>query len=132
MASILNQPSVIINNNPVPIVANSLKMKEGLGEQDLKTQSTGGGNVIQVYCDNIENKISEISFELLTTVENTEAARGWKLNQNKNTITIHGTDTITNAQLTRTFVGCALTENYDIEFSSDGKLAISFKGETAV
>ena len=132
MAIILNNPSVVINNNAVPVVANSVKFKEGLGEQDLKVQSAGGGHISQVYCDNIEMKISELSFDMLSTVDNIEAARGWKLNFNKNTITLTGTDTITNKTLTRTFIGAALTSNYDVELSSDGKLSLEFKGQTAV
>lgn len=132
MPTIINNPSVNINNNPIPVSANTVKFQEGLGEQDLKVQSTGGGNVIQVYCDNIEQKISMVNFDMLPTVENIEAIRGWKNNFNKNTITLTGKDTITGKSVTRTFVGCALTNQYDVELSSDGKISLEFKGQTAV
>jgi hypothetical protein len=132
MASVINNPSVNINNNPVPVVANSVVLVEGLGEQDLKVESTGGGNVIQVYCDNIETKISQVNFDMLNTVQNINQARGWKVNKNLNTITITGKDSVTGDSVTRTIVGAALTNNYEIELSSDGKLSLEFKGQTAV
>lgn len=132
MATILNNPTVTVNNNPIPVKANSVSYNEGLGEQTLRVESTGGGNVTQVYADNIEMKKSKVKFSMLPTVTNIESARQWKILANSNAITITGIDNITLQTLTRTFASCALISNYDVNLSSDGDMEIEFEGASAV
>ena len=131
MANVINNPAVAINNNAIPVIPNSVVFGEGLGEQEVKVESTGGDQIIEVYCNNIETKISRFNFDMLNTVQNIEAARGWKVNQNLNTITFTGEDSVTGARITRTIAGAALVNDYDIELSSDGKLSLEFKGRQA-
>jgi len=132
MATILNNPTITVNNNPIPVKANSVSYTEGLGEQTLRVESTGGGNVTQVYADNIEMKKSKVKFSMLPTVANIESARQWKILANSNAITITGIDNITLQTLTRTFASCALISNYDVNLSSDGDMEIEFEGASAV
>jgi len=132
MASIINDPSVVINNIPIPIKSNSVSFTEGLGEQTLRTQSTGGGNVTQVFADNIEMKKSSIKFTLLPDSINPDRAREWKLLANNNTISISGTDSINQTSLKRTFTSCSLINNYEVNLSTDGDIELEFEGATAI
>jgi hypothetical protein len=132
MASIINDPSVVINNIPIPVKANSVSFKEGLGEQTLRIQSTGGGNVTQVFADNIEMKKSSVKFTLLPDSINPDRAREWKLLANNNTISISGVDNITQKSLKRTFTSCALIPNYEVNLSTDGDIELEFEGATAI
>lgn len=131
MSSIINNPTVTINNNPVPVIANSVSFDEGLGEQTIRIESTGGGNVTQVYADNIEMKKSKVNFSLLPTVTNINNARSWKLLKNTNAITISGTDSNTGDQITRTFTACCLISNYTINMKTDGNIDLEFEGNSA-
>jgi len=130
--SIINNPSVVINNNPVPVVANSVTFNEGLGEGEFKVESTGGGNVGLVFCENIESKIGEVKFEMLPKIQNIDAARGWKLLKSANTIEISGKDSTTGKSITRTFTKAAIMSNYEVGLSTDGKLSLEWKSKPAV
>ena len=132
MATILNNPTIMVNNNPIPLKSNSVSYSEGLGEQTLRVESTGGGNITQVYADNIEMKKSKIKFSMLPTITNIESVRQWKILANSNAITLSGIDNITKQTLTRTFASCALISNYDVNLTSDGDIEIEFEGVTAV
>jgi len=132
MSIILNNPTVTVNNYPVPVIANSLSYSEGLGEQTLRMESTGGGNVEQLYSDNIEMKKSKVKWSMLPSINNIEIIRQWKLLANSNAITISAIDNVTLKDFTRTFAGCALINNYDVNLKGDGDIEIEFEGATAV
>ncbi len=132
MATVINNPSVIINANPVSVLANSVSFVEGLGEQDYKVQSTGGGNIQPVTCDNIESKIGEIKFTLLSTIENIELARQLKVLGSANLIKLSGTDATTGTLVTRTFSNATLTNNYEVTLSNDGNIPLEWKANVGV
>lgn len=124
----ISVPSVVINNVAINIVPNSLKYKEGTGEQTVKTQSAGGGVVDVVYSDNAESKMSSVSFEMINTGANIESLLTWKNNANANAITL--TDTATG--FTRNFSNMALTTDYEVNLGSDTTISVDFMGDPAV
>lgn len=119
-------PTVIVNNNTVAIVPNSAKFKEGFGEQNLRTASSGGNSVQTVYSDNIETKMSGVTFEVFNTADNIALLRTWKLNKNKNAVSITGDG------LSRTFQSCAFISDYEVNLGSDTTIEVEFKGDPAV
>lgn len=124
----ISTPSLIINNLPVGILPNSLKMTEGLGEQTVRTQSAGGGSVQTVYSMNAESLMSKVQFSLINTAENMNSARSWKVNLNANVITVIDSAT----GFTRNFANMALTNDYEVEFGADGVIALEFMGDAGV
>tara|TARA_R110000868_G_scaffold389629_6_gene658962 strand:- start:737 stop:1135 length:399 start_codon:yes stop_codon:yes gene_type:complete len=132
MSTILNNPTITVNNVPVPVKSNTSSFIEGLGEQTQIVQSTGGGNVTLVFSDNIEMKKSKVKWTMLSTVENIEFARQWKILKNSNAITLTGVDNITQKILSRTFTSCAFLNQYEINLKSDGDFEVEFEGATAV
>jgi len=123
----ISDPSILINNVAVAIVPNSCEFDEGFGEQDVKVQSAGGGQLQQVFANNVETNFGRVKFALAATVANIALARQWKANQNRNVVTI--TAQVAEGTLTRTFTNAAICNNYAIPLSADGVIELEFKGD---
>jgi len=124
----ITAPQVAVNNQVIYIVPNSLVYTEGLGAQEVRPQSGGGGAIENVVIDNVDGKKSSIKFSIENTVTNIDLARSWKLNTGKNGITI--TDLVTG--FSRTFQGVVLINNYEVGLGADKNLALEFEGSQAV
>lgn len=129
MAVQISDPSVVVNNVAVAIVPNSLEFSEGLGEQEILTQSAGGGSIEQVYSDNVETALGMVKFSMRSTVANIDLVRSWKSNRNRNAVTVTATND--DGTLTRTWTNCAIVSDYTVALSSDGEIEIEFKGDKA-
>lgn len=122
--------AVIVNNNVVAVVPNSVKYTEGLGEQEIKAASTGGGQSEQIYSENIENNFSMISFDVYNTVEAIDLARQWKANRNQNLVQVAGKTVEGN--ITRTFSQAAILNDYEVGLGSDTVISLEFKSNPAI
>jgi len=131
MSIALADPSLVINNEPIAIVPNSLKFKEGLGEQTMRAASVGGGSVEQVFSDNIETKFGGFTCEIYPDVRGINKAREWKINGNKNVAVITG-KTSDGQVLRRTFNKAALLGDYETPLGADTTIELEFSSNTAV
>lgn len=122
----LANPQVLINNNPIAIVANSLTFKEGLGEQNVTIQSAGGNHIETVYSEDVSTRMSMVKFDLASTEQNIELIRNWKLARNENAIVVTGTE------FTRTFTNMALITDYEVGLGNDSVISLEFHGDPAV
>lgn len=118
-------PTLVINNIAIPVRPNSVTFKEGKGEQNMRVQSAGGGSTEIVYGANVETNISSLMFEMINTAANIELARGWKTNLNANA------GTLTGQGLSRSFNNMAILNDYEVQLSSDGVIAIEMSGDPA-
>jgi hypothetical protein len=125
MSKRITSPTITVNNYTVGIQPNTGTYREGKGEQTVST-AAAGNTIDTIYSDNAESKMSFVSFELPTTAENIELARSWKSNEDNNLISLVDTG------VTRTFQKMALTNDYDVNLSSDGTIALEFMGLPAV
>jgi hypothetical protein len=130
VATQLTNVTVVVNNDTQPIVVNSLKYTEGLGDQKIHIVSAGGGAIQQVYANDLETAYSAVSFDLRSTPENIENIKGWKRNGNSNGVQIFGTAGGTD--FSRTFAHAALTLNYDVEIGVDAVISVEFMTDSAV
>lgn len=126
MAELLLNGVVTINNVNIAYVPNTVVFTEGLGEQDVRTQTAGGGAVEQVYVDNVETRLSMFKFSLIPTKDSVELARSWKTNRNENVITY------TEGTFSRSFAQAALTSDYEVNASADGNIDLEFKTRSAI
>ncbi len=126
MANALSNPTVVVNNLATPIVPNSFTFTEGLGEQTIRTQSSGGGSVEPVFSENVETNKSMVKFSVFNTAENIDLVKTWKQNKNANAISVTGEG------LTRSFSGMALISNYEVNLGSDTTIDIEFEGQPAI
>lgn len=131
MSIALADASVEINNSPVAIVPNSITYTEGKGEQTMRSASSGGGSVEQVFSNNIEMNFSMVKFQLFNDIDSIEDARKWKTARNQNTVSISG-KTPDGKKITRTFKQAAILNDYEVNLGSDTTIEIEFKSNPAV
>lgn len=130
--SILAVPYVTVNDQTVYIIPNSVSFTEGQGEQSVKTQSAGGGNVTTIASDNAETKFSVLKFKLFASPQNINLALSWKKNRNTNLIQVTGVDPVTGGDLSRTFQNAMLTNDYEINLKESGDFDLEFHSDAAV
>jgi hypothetical protein len=126
----LTDAAVLVNNEVVGIMPNTLVFTEGLGEQNMRAVSIGDGKTEQVYARDLETAIAMVKFEVPTTPENIALARTWKANQNQNVVQIAGRTA--EGQMTRTFSGAALLGDYEVQIGTETSIELEFKGNVSI
>ena len=129
MATLISDPSVVVNNTPTFILPNTLVFTEGFGEGDVTNQSAGNGIIDQLDADNVETQIGMVKFSMAPTVPNINKARLWKANRNQNSVSL--TATTPEDTLTRNFAQMKLVNDYEVALQTDGVLELEFKGRRA-
>jgi hypothetical protein len=130
MSEQLSNGSVLVNNDVVAIIPNTLTYTEGLGEQSIRAASAGGNQTEQVFSDNVEMRYSTIKFELPSTITNIEKLRQWKQNKNQNLVQIQGRTA--DGTLSRTFAQAALLTDYEVPLTNDGNITVEWRSNPAV
>ena len=121
----LSTATVVVNNETVAIVPNSLTIKTGRGENVVKTETYGAGSVEPVVFENLETKKGYVKFSLYPKDTSLEAILSYKSSKGNNTILV-----IT-SENSYTFTNMALTNDPEINFSSDGEIELEFEGTPA-
>lgn len=127
MVRSITDATLVINNQVVDYVPNSLEYTEGKGEQTVSTLTGGGGAIRTVSSDNAESKMSNVKFSLKNIAEHIELARSWKSNQDENVIELSYAD-----GFTRTFQLATLTNDYAVGLGSDSTIDLEFMSLPAV
>jgi len=123
----ISDPSIIINNEAINVVPNSVTYDDGLGEQTVMVQSAGNGKTSTVYSNNVETNVGAVKFSMRSTVQNANFARALKSNLNRNVIVVSGI-TPDGKSLTRTMTESAYTNKLETPLSQDGVIAIEMMG----
>jgi hypothetical protein len=131
MSIVISSPSVIVNNEPVAIVPNSVAYTEGKGEQNIRAASVGGGSVEQVFSQNVETNFSMVKFEIFNDANSIELARLWKTNLNRNVVQIAG-KAPDGSTLQRTFQNAAILNDFEVSLGSETTIELEFKSDAAV
>lgn len=131
MSIALANPSTVVNNEPVPIVPNSLTFTEGKGEQTMRAASIGGAETEQVFSENVETNFSMVKFSVFNDPVSINLVRSWKANKNLNVVSVTG-KTSDGEKLIRTFNKAAILNDYEVALGSDTTIEIEFKSNPAV
>lgn len=126
--NVLATPTVMIDNIAYDIVPNSFKYTEGFGEQIVRTQSSGGGQVSTVVARNVETSKSKVSFSLEPTQVNIENIRTVKASLDRHVITAFDN----RIGFTRTFQQAVLINDYEVNLGSDTSIDLEFEGAPAI
>lgn len=123
---------IYINGNIIPFVQNSFKVKGGYGETINRVQ-VSGRSVILVPAENLETKISEISFDLITQDLDSNAdprvlIRTWKSNAGANIITVEPEG----AGQTQQIKSASLINDPEIMETPDGNISLVWQGSTVI
>lgn len=134
MAVVFSTPQVNVNNTNVPIVPNSLMFTEGEGTSDVRAASSGGGSVVQILADNIEENFSEVKFAIYPTLNLIAEARAWKKAPGQNVVQVTGTvtDGEVTANFSRTFTKATIVNNYEVPLGADTQIDLEWKSDPAV
>lgn len=128
MAITLSVPAVIVNNETISIVPNSLTYDGGEGEINVRSASGGGNTVESVHSVNAENKIGNVKFDVYLTPDMDSRIRGWKNQVGQNVIQfvqrISG-----GGSVTRSFQRMSLLNMVERQASSDGVVSLEFAGD---
>lgn len=118
--------TLILDNNVVGYVPNSLSFTEGLGTQKLRTQTAGAGSIQHVLTEDVSTRVSTVKFSLEPTVDNVALIRSIKADQTGHVITI------SQQGFTRTITGAVLTNDFEVKLGMDDVIAVEFHGNSAV
>ena len=120
--------TVLVNDEVIAIVPNSLKYKDGKGEQNVRAASTGDGGVETVFSHDVETSIGEVMFDLYPDAITEDFIKEWKGNGAENQILITNNKT----NYTETFSNIALTNKVKRDPTFDGVVSFEWKGDPAV
>lgn len=119
-------PQIIINNEVVSYVPNSVTLTEGFGDRMVSVQTSGNGAVETVFAQNVETAFSIFKFALNSTTDNANIARVWAANNDGNLIQVSQTD------FQRSLQNAAIINNYELALSQDGTFELEFHCSAAV
>jgi hypothetical protein len=122
----LSNPTVTINDDTIGIVPNSLVYKPGLGDKNVRAQSSGGNAIDAVVTENAETKISMVKFKLYNTKTNLDIVKTWSANI-QNTIQLSENDDIV-----ENFSGMVVGPEPERNIGADGDLEIEFMGQPSL
>lgn len=120
MASLTN-PTVLVNGSPVAYVPNSFEFSDGYGDRNIRTQTTGDGNVEQIITEDVETQMGRVKFTLLSTTENIAAVTQWMQNIDANAIELSAKPDFSRQYARMTIVSEPVKPggqdaNFDVEF----------------
>ncbi len=121
----LTNPAVVVNGQPVAIKPNSFSYKDGFGEYKTRVQTAGPGSVENVTTEDVETQFGMVKFTLITTTENIDLVRQWKVNFDQNAITA------TSADFSRSFGNAILMTDVEIAAGQDGEFEVEFTSKRA-
>lgn len=120
MSALIN-PTIMVNGQVVAYVPNSFEYRDGYGDRNVRTQTTGAGNVEQIITEDVETQTGYVKFTLLSTTANIDMYEQWMQNIDANAVECSAPGF--NKQYARM---CILSENskpggqdasFDVEFS---------------
>lgn len=113
---------LIVNNEKVDYVPNSLTITLGKGERNLMPLVNGTAGVTVVYSEDISTKKSKVMFDLPTTADNLELVTGWLNNRNANVVSVVNGEEVSLAFLQATVIN-------DPEFATGNEPTVSIEME---
>lgn len=119
-------PTIMINGEPVAYVPNSFAHRDGYGDRNTRTQTTGNGNVDQLITEDVETQTGYVKFTLISTTENFNKYDTWMANLDANAIELSAPGF--NKQYARMTI---MTEN-DKTGGQDASFDVEFSGSRAI
>ena len=128
MTQRLNNVTLLINNEQIAYIANSLKISDGFGTYESINVVLGGGQTEKIFAEDLESRISKISFSMPSTVEAHNLKRQWKSNLDNNVIEVIGPS---GSGFTAVFTQASMMNDPDTVFGKDGVIEPEFEANPA-
>lgn len=128
MAKQLNDITLIVNNEVVPYIADSLSWTDGFGEYLMRNAVVGGGQTETIFSKALETKIGMVKFSMPTTATHEDWKRQWKLLENANVVELVGPS---DSGFTKVFTNAAIINDPESSSANEGNIEIEFKSDPA-
>ena len=117
---------IILNNEPLAVIPNSVTRRLGRAETTVKTQSLGAGNVDTVHSSNQETAKSYFKCSVAVTKANIERVDSAKMNLGANVIRY-----IAEGR-TEIYEQMSITNDPEYPDSNDGVIEVEFEGKPVI
>ena len=124
----IQAPGVILNDELIKIVPNSLKYTEGLGETVTTVIHGGGSNTETISVTNQETAKGMLSFDVKPTKEALERLRAAKVNIGGNVVGWFDSASKTD----RTISNASIINNYEVPLGADTVITVEFEGNQVI
>lgn len=125
----ISTPTVVVDGVNLAIVPNSLMFTEGFGEQDVKVQSSGGGQVQPIVTLDVTTSLSRVAMQVVNTAANIQQLRQIKSDSANFHVVSFFDNTV---GFIRTVQQAILTSDYEVGLGADTPISIEFKGAPSV
>jgi hypothetical protein len=129
MAFRIDDSVLEINNDPVLVVANSVKTKKGRGTVKVENMTRGNGSSEIVTSVDTSTKIGMVKFDIPATIEGFKQLDAWHLNKGKNVCRV--TFVADGKQIVEYYPTMSVTNDPDKETGVDGKVSVEMSGGQA-
>jgi len=130
MKKALSVMSVILNNEPISIVPNSLEYEGGEAEVIVENATTGGGRNESVHMEDASTAIGKVKFQMYNTRELDQLIAECKSQTGGNVVQL--VERVQNQNVVRTFKGQSLVNKVARKAGSDAKVPFEFEGDQMV
>jgi len=128
MATQMNDITVLINNEAISYISDSLSWKDGFGEYAVRNAIVGGGQTEQIFSKDLSTKNGEVKLSIPTTAENDSLKRQLKVNDNNNVVELIGP---IGSGFTKIFTLAAILNDPESSASTDGNIELEFMSNPA-
>jgi hypothetical protein len=122
---IISNPQVLVNDELILFVPNSLKYIKNTAKTNVKSLTGGGNSVITVHSKDISEATGKVTFSIKATSRSIELLDIWANNTAENVIEISSS----NGDIALAFTGMSLEEIPDLEFGADAEIEVTFLGD---
>jgi hypothetical protein len=124
MATALSGSTLLINNEAIAYVPNSLMENEGNPEAQLRAEVIGDGAVDYVGVRDYTTAKAPVKFDLISTIENRQLVRAWIQNFDQNVI-----KTISPDGTAAVYENALITNQVEIDTGNDGNITVEFEAK---
>jgi len=124
----MSSPTVIINNDVISVVPNSVSYKNGAGERKVKTASAGGRSVEIINTYDAGTLIGMLKFKLYTTKRNIDLLNDWV----NRSIDANNTATLNDGTFVTNFTEMCVVNDPEVATGVDGEIEVEFQGRGSI
>ena len=122
---IISNPQIVINDEIVLFIPNSLKYIENTAKTVVKSLTAGGTSAVTVHSMDLSEANSKITFTVKATKRTLELIPFWYSNTAENVIEVSSA----NGDIALAFIQMSLEEIPESAFGADGELELTFLGD---
>lgn len=125
----LSNATIIIDDDVISIIPDTLKYNIGRGEKKVRSLSSGGNSIDLVISEDATTKLGKVMFSMPSTTETEDLVDAWDA---KYASGEGCTIQISDAANTKSFRRMFLVNNPETDASSEGVIEIEFTGQPII